>query len=242
MTLQGTTAVVIGGSSGMGFAIARQLAEQVARVVIAARTKERLDKAASALGPSAEARLLDVTDAGAVGKFFDAVGEFDHLVTAASAFAMGPLTKVEMATFADYFTSKFWGQYWCARYAAPHIRPGGSITFFSGQASRHPAPGLGMASCINGAVEAMARGFAQELAPIRVNVISPGLVDTEVWEIMSAADRQRMYKEVGQRLPVRRVGKPEDIAKAALFLITCGYATGTVVEVDGGGAIAVASR
>lgn len=236
--MQGETVMVTGGHSGIGFAVARRCVEAGARVILAARNEERLQAAAQRLGGGSGYRVVDVRDEEAVRETFEAIDALDHLVTAAAGFAPGSLLDADRATFEDWFASKFWGQYWCVRYAAPRLAGGGSVVLFSGQASRHPPPGLGMASCINGAVEGLGRSLAQELAPVRVNVVSPGMTATEMFDFLPEQQRRELFDTHARTVPVGRVGTPEDAAEAAMYLLRCGYASGTVVEVDGGEAIA----
>jgi NAD(P)-dependent dehydrogenase (short-subunit alcohol dehydrogenase family) len=132
--------------------------------------------------------------------------------------------------------SKFWGAYRVAR--AAKVKGGGSITFISGFLSNRPSPTAVLQGAINGALEALARGLALELAPIRVNTVSPGLTDTPLYDRMSEADRTAMFERTAARLPARRVGQPEDVAQAVVFLASNPFATGSTVTVDGGGTIA----
>lgn len=230
--------VITGGHSGMGFAIARRCVTEGAMVTLIARTEHKLQSAASELGNGVDYRLMDVGDKNSVRTVFMELGAVDHLVTAAAGFHPGGLLEADQSVFEDWFASKFWGQYWCTRYAAPNLADNGSVVLFSGQASRYPPPGLGMAACINAAVEGMGRALAQELAPARVNVISPGMTDTEMFDFLPDTDRRELYDSHARTVPVGRVGKAEDAAEAAMYLLRCGYATGSVIELDGGEAVA----
>ena len=235
MSLEGQTAVVVGGSSGIGLAAAKALAAEGARVVIGGRSEERRRAAVASIPGRVEARGLDITDEASVGAFFDAVGPLDHLVTTAAGAAMGPFLELDVAAARRFFDSKFWGPYVVARTAVPQLRPGGSITFFSGAAGSRATPGFSCGSAINAAVETLVRTLAVELAPIRVNTVSPGLVDTPVWgSLVPAAERDALFAETAAKLPARRIGRPEEIADAVLFLIRNEYTTGTTLFVDGG--------
>jgi NAD(P)-dependent dehydrogenase (short-subunit alcohol dehydrogenase family) len=132
--------------------------------------------------------------------------------------------------------SKFWGAYRVGR--AAKITEGGSLTFVSGFLSVRPSASSVLQGAINAALEALARGLALELAPVRVNAVSPGLIATPLWSGMAEEKRAAMFAGAAQRLPARRVGQPEDIANAVMFLMTTSFATGSTVRVDGGGAIA----
>jgi NAD(P)-dependent dehydrogenase (short-subunit alcohol dehydrogenase family) len=131
--------------------------------------------------------------------------------------------------------SKFWGSYRVAR--AAKINEGGSLTFVSGFLSVRPSATSVLQGAINAALEALARGLALELAPIRVNAVSPGLIATPLWSGMADEKRDAMFASAAQRLPARRAGKAGDIANAVLFLVQTSFATGSTVRVDGGGAI-----
>jgi NAD(P)-dependent dehydrogenase (short-subunit alcohol dehydrogenase family) len=132
--------------------------------------------------------------------------------------------------------SKFWGAYRVAR--AARVRDGGSITFVSGFLSHRPSPTAVLQGAINAALEGLARGLALERAPVRVNTVSPGVIDTPLYASLAEADRRAMFEQAAARLPVRRVGQPQDVAQAILFLATNSFATGSTVTVDGGGTIA----
>lgn len=234
MSLNGAKVVVIGGSSGMGLAVAKMAADEGARVVIAGRSEEKLRQAADEIRQPVEARSLDVTQEQAVQTFFAETGELDHLVVTAATGVAGSFLELETPSFRQIFDSKFWGQYFAARYGAQRIREGGSITFFSGVAATKPVDGLSAYAAVNGAVEALCRSLAVELAPLRVNAVSPGIVDTPAYAGMSPAERKRMFDALAARLPARRIGRPEDAAAAVISLMKNGYVTGSVVHVDGG--------
>ena len=133
-----------------------------------------------------------------------------------------------------YFDSKFWGQYNAAKHGAPLIRKGGSITFFGGTANQKPLCSFAFGSALNAAIEGLTRGLALELAPIRVNAIAPGIIETPAWDLMDKKERASVFKQAGEKLLTRRIGQPEDIAEAAIYLMNCGFATGSVLYVDGG--------
>jgi len=233
--LQGKRVVVVGGSSGMGQATAKLLAEQGASVTIASRSKEKLRAAAEAIGHSVVTCELDMTDETQVQAFFEMTGSIDHLVITASDAVMGKFLEVPLIQARRFFDSKFWGQYMTARAAAPKIPAGGSITFFAGAASRRATPGLSCGSAINAAMEALSNTLAVELAPIRVNTISPGLILTPVWDsLMDPQTKQAVLNESAEKLPLRRIGTSEEIAHAVLFLLENTYMTGSVLFVDGG--------
>ncbi len=239
MSLEGKTVVIVGGSSGIGLASAAAAAAEGARVVIAGRSEERLSAArrsvAVAVAAPIEARRLDMTDDASIEAFFGELGPLDHLVITASGAALGRFLEIDTADARRFFESKFWGPYAVARRAAPQIRLGGSITFFSGAAGSRASPGFSCGSAINAAVEALSRTLSVELAPVRVNTVSPGLVDTPIWEsIVSSTERQALFADTAAKLPAGRIGRPADVADAVLFLIRNPYTTGTTLFVDGG--------
>lgn len=201
--------VVVGGSSGIGEATAKMLAAEGAEVIIASRSKEKLQRAAESIGHSVFARELDMTDDRQVRAFFEVTGPIDHLVISASDTVIGNFLDVDVAEARRFFDSKFWGPYVVARAAVPKIRPGGSVTFFGGAASRRGTTGLSCGSAINAAIEALSNTLAVELAPIRVNTISPGLILTPVW------DRLMDQKTKEAVLPKRSGGQLKCRAKSA---------------------------
>jgi NAD(P)-dependent dehydrogenase (short-subunit alcohol dehydrogenase family) len=235
-SLENARVLVIGGSSGIGFATAAAAAEAGARVTIASRSQAKLDAAVAQLGGGARAAVLDTGDEAAIDRFFAGEAPWDHIVISAAQTPSGPVRALGLADAKAAMESKFWGAYRVAR--AAEIADGGSLTFVSGFLSVRPSASSVLQGAINAALEALARGLALELAPVRVNAVSPGLIATELWSGMAAEKRQAMFAGAAARLPARRVGQPEDIAKAVLFVATTPFATGSTVRVDGGGAIA----
>jgi NAD(P)-dependent dehydrogenase (short-subunit alcohol dehydrogenase family) len=147
---------------------------------------------------------------------------------------MGSFLKIEVSKARAAFDSKFWGQYRAARYGAPKIRPGGSITLFAGVWSQRPVPGSSIVTAINSAVEGLGRALALELAPIRVNTVSPGIVDTPLYAGMAPEKREAMFREAAASIPAKRIGRPEEIALTVLYLMSNTYTTGSTLYVDGG--------
>jgi len=234
--LKNQKVIVLGGSSGMGLATARILAAEGAHVVIASRSREKLDAALRVIGGRSEAIPLDFSQEDAVRRFFDSLGGFDHLVLMGAGLpAWGILSEIQSTALENAFHTKFWGYFLCAKYGAPLIRPGGSILFTIGGAARSAIPGTAGVAAVNGAILCMAMTLAKELAPIRVNVLSPGLVDTPAYNWMSDQEKDAFFKQMGGNLPVGRVGQPDEIAQSAIYLITNPYTTGAILDVDGGG-------
>jgi NAD(P)-dependent dehydrogenase (short-subunit alcohol dehydrogenase family) len=228
--------LVVGGSSGIGLATAAAASDAGAAVTIVSRSQTKLESAVNALGKAARAVALDTGDVAAVERFFADEAPWDHIVVSAAQTPSGPVRSLGLADAKIAMESKFWGAYHVAR--AAKIREGGSLTFISGFLSVRPSANSVLQGAINAALEALARGLALELAPVRVNAVSPGLIATPLWSGIPNDKREAMFASVAQRLPARRVGQPEDIANAVMFLVTTPFATGSTVRVDGGGAIA----
>jgi NAD(P)-dependent dehydrogenase (short-subunit alcohol dehydrogenase family) len=233
MKLENQTVVVVGGSSGMGLGVAEALAAEGARVIIASRTFEKCQQAASKIGESTEGRSIDMNSEESVRSFFESVGEIHHLIIPGSSVKTGPFKTTSMEDLMDSMRSKFLSPLLCARYA--RFKENASLTFFSGSLSRKPGNSSLLGS-INAAVESLAKGLAIELAPVRVNVISPGLTrDTNAFNAMPEAAREQMFSGYAKKLPIGRVGLPKDFGQAAVFLTTCSFMTGAVIDIDGGG-------
>jgi NAD(P)-dependent dehydrogenase (short-subunit alcohol dehydrogenase family) len=228
--------LVLGGSSGIGLATAAALAGDGGFVTIASRSRGKLDAAVTRLGGDACAVVLDTSDEAAIERFFENEAPWDHVVVSAARTPTGPVRTLGLADAKAAMESKFWGAYRVAR--AAKINDSGSLTFVSGFLSVRPSASSVLQGAINAALEALARGLALELAPVRVNAVSPGLIATPLWSGMADDKREAMFASAAQHLPARRIGQPEDIANAVLFLTTTSFATGSTVRVDGGGAIA----
>jgi NAD(P)-dependent dehydrogenase (short-subunit alcohol dehydrogenase family) len=224
--------LIIGGSSGIGLASAQRAQREGFDVLIASRSRDRLLAAVRRIGDHCQGRVLDMTDGQAVEAFFASSGSFDHLVISGGQPHDGRFGTMSLAAARAAFEVKFWGPYACLRAAAGKIRQ--SITLVSGISSEKPFSGLHATAATNGAVEALARSLAVELAPLRVNVVAPGLIDTPVYDRLAPDQRERVFHEVAERIPAHRVGKPEDVAAAIVGLMTSPYCTGVVLPVDGG--------
>ena len=234
LDLAGKRVLVVGAGGGIGAATARAFAAAGAHVFAAGRPGPKLDAVASGTGGAAVA--LDILDGEGIDRFFAEAQAFDHVAIAAAATKSGPVSGLPLEAAKASMESKFWGAYRIAR--AAQVADGGSITFVSGFLSHRPSAGAVLQGAINAAIEALARGLALERAPVRVNTVSPGLIDTPLWQGMREDDRAAMFARTAERLPARRVGRPEDIAQAILFVATNPFVTGTTVTVDGGGTIA----
>lgn len=225
-------AVVLGGTSGIGFAVAAAAAAEGFEVTVASSRPSSVDKAVAAL-PGVRGVVLDLADPGAVTAFFAGHVDFDHLVyTAGEPLSLMPLDTLDLDAARRFFGLRYFGALGAIRAAAPHVR--GSITLTSGSAAARGGPGWAVAASICGAIEALTRSLAVELAPVRVNAVAPGVVRSPLWQGMSDADRESMYASIGASLPAGRVGEVEDVARAYLYCMTQPWATGTVLTTDGG--------
>jgi NAD(P)-dependent dehydrogenase (short-subunit alcohol dehydrogenase family) len=227
--------VVLGGSSGIGLAVAQQVVAQGARAVVASSNAERVNQAAIKIGAGTEGHAVDLSNEDAIRTFFETIGEFDHLVyTAGDALHMNELKITDLKKARGAFELRYWGVLAAVKHGVPQIRPGGSIVLTTGIAGQRPLKGWTVAASVCGAMESLTRALAVELAPIRVNAVSPGFVRTNLWQGIPQAEREQMFASVGGRLPVGRVGEADEIAQAYLFLMQEGFGTGQIVVVDGG--------
>ena len=227
--------VILGGSSGIGLAVAEQAASQGAKLVIASSNAKRVQKAIESLGGNAQGHTLDLSDEQAVETLFAKLGAFDHLVfTAGDTLHLHDLATTDLKRARRAFELRYWAALAAVKYGSKNIRKGGSVVLTTGVAGQRPQKGWVVAASVCGTIDALTRALAMELAPIRVNAVSPGVVRTNLWQNMSAVEREQMYESVGKSLPVGRVGEPDDIAQAYLFLMREGFGTGQTVVVDGG--------
>jgi NAD(P)-dependent dehydrogenase (short-subunit alcohol dehydrogenase family) len=238
MTLQGKRIVVLGGSSGIGLATAQAAAREQASVVIASSREASVDRALATLPAGAEGHVLDLADETAVRALFARLGGFDHLVfTAGETLRLGSLASTDMEAARRFFELRYWGAFLAAKYGSGSIRPGGSIVFTSGLAGQRPHAGWALGASICSAMEGLTRALAVELAPIRVNIVCPGVVKSPLWAAMPEADRTALYRQTAEKLLVGHVGETEEIAEAYLYLMRQTYGSGHVLNVDGGGAL-----
>jgi len=226
--------VIIGGSSGIGLESAKQLIAQGAEVIIASRSEDKLKNAKEQLGVRATAYILDTTQEQQVQSFFEKIGQFDHLVVSAAETSSGLFLQTDTAQARKLFENKFWGQYYAAKYGASKILPNGSIILFSGVVAYKSIVGSAILGAVNAAISNLGQTLALELAPIRVNIVSPGIIDTPSRSKMPEEARNNFYNTVENKLPVKRVGKAEDVAQSVLYLLQNSFVTGTVLHVEGG--------
>ncbi len=235
MTLANKTVVVLGGSSGLGLATAKAAKAEGANVVITGRSQQRLDTAQAEIGSQVRAIALDVADEAGMRALFEGLPKLDHIFVSAATVTLGGGLAPDTEKLRPGMDTRFWGSIFAAKYGAPKMPRDGSITFCSGTSAWRPiagSGGVGAASC--GAIEALARSLAVNLAPIRVNAVAPGLIDTPLIADVMGANAAAIMEREAKRLPVGRVGRGEDIAEAVLFLMKNGFTTGITLTVDGG--------
>ena len=232
-----TNAMIIGGGSGMGLALARTMLAAGMDVTIVGRSTDRLSAAQTELERAAQGKISTVpADIGReedVAELFARVARVDHVaVTAADATGVyGRTADVATATAKAIVDTKLLGAWLVGKYAAGRVT--GSITYTSGINAYRPNGANTIMAAANGALASLASGLAIELAPVRVNVISPGWVDTAIWDQLGM-DKKAAFADLAERLPARRIGSPDDIAQAFMSVISNGFITGTVLHVDGG--------
>lgn len=233
--LQGRTVVVVGGGSGFGRATAVAAAGAGATVIVLSRSRTGVDATLAELPPSAIGHTLDVLDERALTKAFDDIGRLDHLVYSAGDSPVGgAITSLPMGEVRRAFETRYFGALTAVRRAVGHLHPAGSITLTSGAATVRPRSTSGALASVCGAMEALTRALAVELAPIRVNVVRPGFTRTGMWDVLDDAAREKMFATAAKTSLVGHVGEAAEVGRAYLYCMTQTYATGSVVTVDGG--------
>jgi NAD(P)-dependent dehydrogenase (short-subunit alcohol dehydrogenase family) len=235
--LQGQRLVVVGAGSHTGQALARAASIAGATVVLAGPDPRKLEWTAGELSGPTEVLTLDLADERSIADFAALVGRFDHLVSTAAIPANGPLKDLELAAVQRAFSAKVIGPLLLAKHLAEQVSESGSFTFFSGVAAWRPAPARTVMATTNGALAFLVQALAVEIAPVRVNAVSPGIVDTGSWDGLSGG-KEAFLRGVAERNPARRVGSTEDLVKAVFYALDNPYVTGTVLHVDGGGRLA----
>lgn len=222
---------VVGGSSGVGLAIGVRAVARGANVTLLGRDEDRL-RSAAAIAGGADIRRLDLTIPETITAAISSIGQLDHLVVTAGTFRPSPLGTAGPEDWRRILEERLVGPLTLVKGLAPRISS--SIVLCSGTLARRPAAGCVLYAAACAGVESAARALALELAPLRVNVVAPGVLDTPMLEMALASDKSRVCTELAARLPVRRVGTAEDAADAALFLIANSYMSGATIEIDGG--------
>ena len=233
--LKGKKVIILGGSSGIGLATAIATAAEGATVTIVSGNQQRIAAALSTLPAGAQGFSVNLADEQQIAQFFNQEGQFDHLVyTAGEALQLVNIAEVSVANAREFFNIRYWGAFTAVKYAAPHINKGGSIVLTGGVAAERPGKGWSLGASICAAMEGFTRALAVELAPVRVNLVSPGIVKTNLWSGMPNEDRDGMYAHFNQTLPVQFVASANDLAQTYLYLMKQPYSTGQRVVADGG--------
>jgi NAD(P)-dependent dehydrogenase (short-subunit alcohol dehydrogenase family) len=222
-------AIIAGGASGIGLATAQALAAQGQEVVVTGRNPEKL----AALPPNIRGAQVDSTDRSALEAFMAATGPFDHLVLALSgAKGVGLFKDLDLQVLKEGFEEKFFPHLYTLQAALPYLM--GSVTFITAVSGHARFPGIAGVASINGALEVIIPVLAKELQPVRVNAVSPGVIDTPWWSFLPETAKGEAFAGYARTTPVGRVGRPEDVAEVIVQLIHHTFITGQVITVDGG--------
>jgi NAD(P)-dependent dehydrogenase (short-subunit alcohol dehydrogenase family) len=234
---KGQRILIIGGSSGIGFAAARRLRDAGAHVIVAGRTPAKLAAAATRLGDhDVSTALADIGDEASVASLLADVPPLDHVIVTAvdGSNAYMPLSDMDIPTAQRVLATKVLGPLILAKHATPRLPTHGTLTFTAGFNSHRPAPGGAAIAASNGALEALTRALSLELAPVRVNAVSPGWVDTEIWDAIAGTTKHERHAAMSDRLPIGRIGTPDEVAQVFEMVLRNGYLTGSVIHADGG--------
>lgn len=236
--LSGQHVVVLGGTSGIGLAAAQQAVRRGATVTVTSRSRARVAQAVQALGEAARGEAADLSDEAASRALFERIGAFDHLVyTAGDELVLMPIAELDLAAARRAFEVRVFGALSAVRHAVAKIQKTGSIVLTHGIAGSRPSAGWSIGASVCGAVESMTRALAVELAPVRVNAVSPGIVRTPLWTPLPEAQREALFRELGSKLLVGRIGEPSEIGEAYCYLMENRFTTGQTVVIDGGGVL-----
>lgn len=230
--LQDNKILVVGRASGIARAVTLLARSEGGEVVVAGRNKDKL--AVSYDDPGITAETLDITDDTSIGALADRIGSVDHVVSTASARARGKLSELQREDLLVSLDTKLLGPLMLAKYFAPQMNPGGSFVLFSGVHAFKAKVGYLGVGITNGAVDFLTRSLAVELAPIRVNAVSPGVIDTGAWDAMGEEGKKAYFEHISVANPVGRIGTAEDVAQAVLFAMTNAFMTGVMLKIDGG--------
>lgn len=237
-TLTGKKIIVVGGSSGIGYGVAAAALENGAELVIVGRSADKLEAAEKRLGGPGRVTAIaaDMANEADVSRLFGKAGAFDHLVaTAGTPPPNDPIGETDMDFVRGFVDSKLIGAVMLAKHAVGTLNKGGSMIFTSGiNKDRPPVPGGSVVAAVAGSFTYFARALALELAPTRVNIISPGWVDTEMWDEIVGEAKTGYFEQMGTRIPAGRIATPADIAPAYLYLMQNAFMTGETIHIDGG--------
>jgi NAD(P)-dependent dehydrogenase (short-subunit alcohol dehydrogenase family) len=238
MQMKNQRIVVLGGTRGIGLAVAEQAAQEGASVAVVSSQPPSVAAALARLPKGATGEAVDLRSAEAVRGYFAKTGPFDHLVyTAGEELLLAPIADLDLAAARQFFELRYFGALTAVQAARPYLRAGGSIVLTGGTAGQRPPRGFAVGASLCGAIEALTRSLSVELAPLRVNVVVPGLVDTGLWANVPPDARAQMFREAGAKLPVGRIGTAADLAGHYLAFMRGGYVTGQSLVVDGGGVL-----
>ncbi|URM35714.1 SDR family oxidoreductase [Flavobacterium anhuiense] len=227
--------VVLGGSSGLGFAAAKAAKDEGACVTIVSSNQKRLSAALKLLSDETTGFTTDLSKEENIKNLFSQIGNFDHLIyTAGENISMNMIDDMNIEEAKNFFTIRFWGALAAIKYGKQFLNKGGSITLMSGNFGQRPSMGYSLGASICGAMDAFTRAMAIELAPIRINNIAAGVIKTNLWDNLKEEDRIGFYKYIEDTSLLKRVGEPEDIAQAFLYLIKQPHTTGQSLIIDGG--------
>ncbi len=234
MLLDGKKAIVLGGTSGIGLAAVQQLESAGASVLAAGRSAANVAAATAATGDAVTFRQVDVLDRDALSAMFADFATFDILVNCATGGerATGPFLQMDLDGFQGSFR-KLWGYVNSVRLGAEHMTDDGAIVLVSGFPARKSNPGSSAISTVGNAVEGFARAIAPEIAPRRINVVSPGLIDTPMFP-MQGDQREQFFTRATQNTLIPRAGTADEVASAITFLLQNDYVTGSTIDVEGG--------
>jgi NAD(P)-dependent dehydrogenase (short-subunit alcohol dehydrogenase family) len=231
--LQDQRVLVVGRAGGLAQAVVLAARGAGATVVAVGRDQARLTAAYNG-DPDIITDTVDLTDEGSISALAERLGPIDHVVSTASARARGRLADLDRDALRLSFDTKVIGPLMLAKHFAPRMPKSGSIVIFSGVAATKIAVGTLGVAITNGAAEVLTRSLALELAPIRVNAISPGVIDTGAWDAFGEQGKAEYFAEISGRNPAGRIGTPEDIADGVLFALTNTFLTGVTLHIDGG--------
>ena len=230
MDIDGKKAIVFGGTSGIGLSATQMLSDKGAHVVALSRNPEKLQN----VPKNVVTKKMNVLDRDALEQFFQEVGEYDILVNSATggARAVGPFLSMDLDGYRASF-DKLWGYTNVVRYGTKYLKNDGNIVLVSGSPARKCRPGQIAISSVGGAVEAFARGIAPEIAPKRINIVSPGIIDTPM-SPLQGKEREDYYKNTTNNNLIPRAGTPDEVATGIIFAIENEFITGTTIDIDGG--------
>jgi NAD(P)-dependent dehydrogenase (short-subunit alcohol dehydrogenase family) len=232
-TLKDRTVLVVGRAGGIARAVTYATRDAGAQVIVAGRDREALTAAYDG-EPGISTQAVDLTDEASIAALGERLGHIDHVVSTASARARGRVADLDRDAIRLSFDTKVIGPLMLAKHLAPRINPGGSMVIFSGVAAAKIAVGTLGVAITNAAADTLTRSLALELAPIRVNAISPGVIDTGAWDAFGAQGKADYFADISARNPAGRIGTTEDIADAVVFALTSSFLTGQTLHIDGG--------